>query len=140
MRGQTKNGSPRPHEKTSKRRRPVAHRRSLRLGLAPDGGLVGECLVAGQSPKKRRGTPLSSCRPTTCRKTRWGQVCYHMGGSEGSQRTRPEPQKLALGTWNVTSLWGKELERVREVECYQLDLVGLTSTHISSQLWDRTPG
>ncbi|KAK0156273.1 Craniofacial development protein 2 [Merluccius polli] len=54
-----------------------------------------------------------------------------MGGSErqGSRRTRPERQKLALGTWNVTSLWGKEPELVREVERYQLDLVGLTSTH-----------
>ena len=25
-------------------------------------------------------------------------------------------QKLALGTWNLTSLWGKELELVREVD------------------------
>ncbi|XP_034049376.1 uncharacterized protein LOC117530597 [Thalassophryne amazonica] len=38
-------------------------------------------------------------------------------------------QMLALGAWNITSLWGKELELVREVECYQLDLVGLASTH-----------
>ena len=29
----------------------------------------------------------------------------------------------------VSSLWGNELELVRKVECYQLDLVGLTSTH-----------
>uniref|UniRef100_A0AAQ4NW66 Endonuclease/exonuclease/phosphatase domain-containing protein n=1 Tax=Gasterosteus aculeatus aculeatus TaxID=481459 RepID=A0AAQ4NW66_GASAC len=36
---------------------------------------------------------------------------------------------LALGMWNVTSLGGKEPELVREVERYQLDLVGLTSTH-----------
>ncbi|KAK5913431.1 hypothetical protein CgunFtcFv8_007964 [Champsocephalus gunnari] len=49
--------------------------------------------------------------------------------SRGSRRTRPGQQKLALGTWNVTSLGGKELELVREVERYQLDLVGLTSTH-----------
>ncbi|KAJ7997921.1 hypothetical protein DPEC_G00217190 [Dallia pectoralis] len=54
-----------------------------------------------------------------------------MGGSEGggSRRIRPGRQKLALGTWNVTSLGGKEPELVREVERYQLDLVGLTSTH-----------
>ena len=47
-----------------------------------------------------------------------GLVRWHMGGSEGqgSRRTRPERQKLALGTWNVTSLWGKEPELVREVE------------------------
>ncbi|XP_033991643.1 solute carrier family 22 member 7-like [Trematomus bernacchii] len=37
---------------------------------------------------------------------------------------RPGRQKLALGTWNVTSLGGKEPELVREVERYQLDLVG----------------
>ena len=31
--------------------------------------------------------------------------------------------------WNVTSLAGKEPELVREVERYELDMVGLTSTH-----------
>ena len=31
--------------------------------------------------------------------------------------------------WNVTSLVGKEPELVREVEKFQLDIVGLTSTH-----------
>jgi len=41
----------------------------------------------------------------------------------------PRHCQLALGTWNVTSLAGKEPELVREVERYQLDLVGLTSTH-----------
>ena len=39
--------------------------------------------------------------------------------------------KLANGTWNVTSLMGKEPELVREVERYQSDIVGLTSTHSS---------
>uniref|UniRef100_A0A8C4RHA8 Centrosomal protein of 162 kDa n=1 Tax=Erpetoichthys calabaricus TaxID=27687 RepID=A0A8C4RHA8_ERPCA len=38
-------------------------------------------------------------------------------------------EKLALGTWNVTSLKGKEPELVREVERFRLDIVGLTSTH-----------
>jgi len=32
-------------------------------------------------------------------------------------------------TWNVTSLPGKELELVCEVDWYQLGMVGLTSTH-----------
>jgi len=36
---------------------------------------------------------------------------------------------LVLGTWNVTSLAGKEPELVREVERYKLDMVRLTSTH-----------
>ena len=47
--------------------------------------------------------------------------------------------KLANGTWNVTSLMGKEPELVREVERYQSDIVGLTSTHSlgfgTSLLW-----
>ena len=38
-------------------------------------------------------------------------------------------RQLVLGTWNVTSLAGKEPELVREVERYQLDMVGLTSLH-----------
>ncbi|TWW73543.1 hypothetical protein D4764_15G0009370 [Takifugu flavidus] len=37
--------------------------------------------------------------------------------------------KLALGTWNVTSLVEKEPELVRKVEKFRLDTVGLTSTH-----------
>lgn len=55
----------------------------------------------------------------------------HTGGSEGygPRRTRSGQQRLALGTWNITSLWGKAPELVREVERYQLDLVWLTSTH-----------
>ncbi|KAK3533295.1 hypothetical protein QTP70_015170, partial [Hemibagrus guttatus] len=36
---------------------------------------------------------------------------------------------LAFGTWNVTSLGGKEPELVREVERYRLEIVGLASTH-----------
>ncbi|XP_023250526.1 NLR family CARD domain-containing protein 3-like [Seriola lalandi dorsalis] len=34
-----------------------------------------------------------------------------------------------FGTWNVTSLAGKEQELVEEVERYRRDIVGLTSTH-----------
>lgn len=37
--------------------------------------------------------------------------------------------KLVMGTWNVASLVGKELELVEEVEQFQVDIVGLTSTH-----------
>ena len=37
--------------------------------------------------------------------------------------------KLAIESWNVTSLMGKELELVQEVERYQLDIVGLTDAH-----------
>uniref|UniRef100_A0A8P4KHH4 Reverse transcriptase domain-containing protein n=1 Tax=Dicentrarchus labrax TaxID=13489 RepID=A0A8P4KHH4_DICLA len=63
-----------------------------------------------------------------------------MGGSKGRgpRQTRPGQQKLALGTWNVTLLGGKEPELVREVECYQLDLVGLTSTQHFRELQNPT--
>ncbi|KAI2668786.1 Craniofacial development protein 2 [Labeo rohita] len=47
---------------------------------------------------------------------------------------------LAIGTWNVTSLGGKEPELVQEVERYRLEIVGLASTHISgsgTQLLER---
>uniref|UniRef100_A0A8C5FFM2 Endonuclease/exonuclease/phosphatase domain-containing protein n=1 Tax=Gadus morhua TaxID=8049 RepID=A0A8C5FFM2_GADMO len=85
----------------------------------------------GHSPNKLRGTPPLIPWAHHLWETRWGRVRSHMGGSEGqgSRRTRPGRQKLALGTWNVTSLRGKEPELVREVERYQLDLVGLTSMH-----------
>ena len=36
---------------------------------------------------------------------------------------------LAMGTWNVASLGGKEPELVREAERYWLEIVGLASTH-----------
>ena len=56
-------------------------------------------------------------------------------GSGGSQRqgpwwSNPRLLKLAIESWNVTSLMGKELELVQEVERYQLDIVGVTSMHI----------
>ena len=61
-------------------------------------------------------------------------------GSDGTRSPRPGLQRLTLGMWNVTSLGGKEPELVQEVECYGLDLVGLTSTHSAgsgSKLLDR---
>ncbi|KAK0141183.1 Craniofacial development protein 2 [Merluccius polli] len=60
-----------------------------------------------------------------------GRVQCELGGGRrrGPWRSDPRLQKLALGTWNVTSLVGKEPELVREVEKFWLDIVGLTSTH-----------
>ena len=46
-----------------------------------------------------------------------------------SRRSDPGLRKLALGTWNVTSLMGKEPELVSEIEKLRLHIVGLTSTH-----------
>ncbi|KAI3364498.1 hypothetical protein L3Q82_011284, partial [Scortum barcoo] len=48
----------------------------------------------------------------------------------GLGRPNPWTKTLAIGTWNVTSLGGKEPElEMREVERYRLEIVGLTSTH-----------
>ncbi|KAK3564528.1 hypothetical protein QTP86_022862 [Hemibagrus guttatus] len=54
-----------------------------------------------------------------------------LGSSHGRGPRRPKPwtKNLAFGTWNVTSLGGKEPELVREVEQYRLEIVGLASTH-----------
>ena len=57
-------------------------------------------------------------------------------GSGGSQRqgqwqSDPRSLKLAIRTWNITSMMEKEPELVREVERYWLDIVGLTSTYSS---------
>ncbi|KAI3371629.1 hypothetical protein L3Q82_024196, partial [Scortum barcoo] len=55
------------------------------------------------------------------------------GSSRGGGPRRPNPwtKTLAIGTWNVTSLGGKEPELVREVERYRLEIVGLTSMRIA---------
>ncbi|KAI3356688.1 hypothetical protein L3Q82_003370 [Scortum barcoo] len=105
--------------------------------------LAGERLVAGSLPTGpasgraqpemawRRGPPPSS-RLTTRRKVHEGPVQCGLGSSRGrGPRRRPNPwnKTLAIGTWNVTSLGGKEPELVREVERYRLEIVGLTSTH-----------
>nr|XP_054590348.1 uncharacterized protein LOC129154585 [Nothobranchius furzeri] len=80
----------------------------------------------------RRGNvgPLSHGLTTRGRGQR-GRVQCVTGGSRGRGlwRSDPQLQKLALGTWNVTSLVGKEPELVCEVERFRLDIVGLTSTH-----------
>ncbi|KAI3371233.1 hypothetical protein L3Q82_023537, partial [Scortum barcoo] len=47
----------------------------------------------------------------------------------GASTTQSWTKTLAIGTWNVTSLGGKEPELVREVERYRLEIVGLASTH-----------
>ncbi|TWW77463.1 hypothetical protein D4764_12G0008530 [Takifugu flavidus] len=68
---------------------------------------------------------------TTCRRGQRGRVHCVLGSSrrQGPWRSDSRLHKLALGTWNVTSLVGKEPELVREVEKFRLDIVGLTSTH-----------
>ncbi|KAK3525845.1 hypothetical protein QTP70_010916 [Hemibagrus guttatus] len=94
------------------------------------GGRVFACgTLLGTARRKDVGPP--SHRPTTCRKEHKGPVQRVLGSSHGRGPRRPKPwtKNLAFGTWNVTSLGGKEPELVREVEQYQLDIVRLASTH-----------
>ncbi|TWW74372.1 R2DM Retrovirus-related Pol polyprotein from type II retrotransposable element [Takifugu flavidus] len=94
----------------------------------------GRAYVHGARPGPARtsyvDTPVSS-GPTTRRRSMKGPVQCGLGGGprRGPGLSDPRLWKLTFGTWNVTSLAGKELELVGEVECYQLDVVGLTSTH-----------
>ncbi|KAK3538079.1 hypothetical protein QTP70_028636 [Hemibagrus guttatus] len=80
------------------------------------------------------GQTKSSSKPlwnTTRRKEHKGPVQCVLGSSHGWGPRRPKPwtKNLAFGTWNVTSLGGKEPELVREVERYRLEIVRLASTH-----------
>uniref|UniRef100_A0A8C6M0S1 Endonuclease/exonuclease/phosphatase domain-containing protein n=1 Tax=Nothobranchius furzeri TaxID=105023 RepID=A0A8C6M0S1_NOTFU len=74
----------------------------------------------------------SNCGPTTRRRNMKGPVQCGSGGRLRQEpwRSDPRTRKLVIGTWNVTSLAGKEQELVAEVERYRLDIVGLTSTHM----------
>ncbi len=57
----------------------------------------------------------------------WGRL--PVGSPPAGGTVRGRTRKLALGTWNVTSLAGKEPEIVREVERFRLEIVGITFTH-----------
>ncbi|KAI3374447.1 hypothetical protein L3Q82_006267 [Scortum barcoo] len=98
------------------------------------GGLPGGRVFAhGTRPGSARNGDVGppSSRLTTRRKVHEGPVQCGLGSSRGGGPRRPNPwtKTLAIGTWNVTSLGGKEPELVREVERYRLEIVGLTSTH-----------
>ncbi|KAI3373811.1 hypothetical protein L3Q82_021970 [Scortum barcoo] len=105
------------------------------LGL----GLAGERLVAGSLPTgPGRAQPemaawarLPVGSPPAGRSMRGRCNVVWVAVVAGGPRRRPNPwtKTLAIGTWNVTSLGGKEPELVREVERYRLEIVGLTSTH-----------
>ncbi|KAK3552246.1 hypothetical protein QTP86_006094 [Hemibagrus guttatus] len=94
------------------------------------GGRVFACGTRpGTAQRNDVGPP--SRRPTTRRKEHKGPVQCVLGSGHGRGPRRPKPwtKNLAFGTWNVTSLGGKEPELVREVERYRLEIVGLASTH-----------
>ncbi|GAA6099379.1 uncharacterized protein LOC120491749, partial [Tachysurus ichikawai] len=93
----------------------------------------GRVLPHGARPGSARRSDVGpiSRGPTTCRRNRKGPVHCGLDGSrrQGPRRPNPRTWNLALGTWIVTSLGGKEPELVREVERYRLEIVGLASTH-----------
>ena len=99
-------------------------------GRAPGGQALAHGARPGPARTGYMGTSPSG--PTTRRGSQRGPVSYGSGGPRREPwRSDPRLQKLALGTWNVTSLAGKELELVEEAERFRLDIVGLTSTHSS---------
>ncbi|KAK3561572.1 hypothetical protein QTP86_010655 [Hemibagrus guttatus] len=93
----------------------------------------GRVFACGTRPGTARRNDIGppSRRPTTRRKEHKGPVQCVLGSGHGRGPRRPKPwtKNLAFGTWNVTSLGGKEPELVREVERYRLEIVGLASTH-----------
>uniref|UniRef100_A0A8C6PJP1 Endonuclease/exonuclease/phosphatase domain-containing protein n=1 Tax=Nothobranchius furzeri TaxID=105023 RepID=A0A8C6PJP1_NOTFU len=86
---------------------------------------------AWPGPARTRYMGSSNCGPTTRRRNMKGPVQCGSGGRPRREpwRSDPRTRKLVFGTWNVTSLAGKEQELLAEVERYRLDIVGLTSTH-----------
>ncbi|KAI3358274.1 hypothetical protein L3Q82_003272 [Scortum barcoo] len=94
------------------------------------GAQAGERLVVagslptgpGRAQPEMADVGPPSSRLTTRRKVHEGPVQCGLGSSRGGGPRRPNPwtKTLAIGTWNVTSLGGKEpeLKGVREVERY----------------------
>ncbi|KAK3557745.1 hypothetical protein QTP86_000302 [Hemibagrus guttatus] len=100
------------------------------------------------SLRKRQESELEVAELKMLRRAPGGRVfaCGTRPGTarrnDGPRRPKPWTKNLAFGTWNVTSLGGKEPELVREVERYRLEIVGLASTHSlgsGTQLLERAP-
>ncbi|KAI3366343.1 hypothetical protein L3Q82_000505 [Scortum barcoo] len=99
--------------------------------LAPGGQVFAHGTRPGSARNGATWAHLSDSS-TTGRKVHEGPVQCGLGSSRGrgpSTTQFPGTKTLAIGTWNVTSLGGKEPELVWEVEMYRLEIVGLTSTH-----------
>ena len=96
---------------------------------APVAGAFGHGTRLGAAQASYVGPPSS--RLTTSRRVQKGPVQCDLGVSPGRGPRKPNSRMmtLAIGTWNVTSLGGKEPELVQEVERYRLEIFGLTTTH-----------
>ncbi|XP_016518994.1 translation initiation factor IF-2-like [Poecilia formosa] len=96
---------------------------------APGGRAFTYGARLGSARRGDMGPPSNGL--TTCRRGQRGRVQCVTGSNRGRGPWRSDPrlQKLAFGTWNVTSLVGKEPELVCEAERFRLKIVGLTSTH-----------
>ncbi|KAI3364639.1 hypothetical protein L3Q82_011422, partial [Scortum barcoo] len=143
--GQTKSGSQAHHEKKNIKDRCYVARigvtgappwsQAWGWGSQASAWWPGLCPrdPAGLSPKWRNGDawarlPVGS--PPAGRSMRGRcNVVWVAVVAGGLDDPIPGTKTLAIGTWNVTSLGGKEPELVREVERYRLEIVGLTSTH-----------
>ncbi|KAK3518499.1 hypothetical protein QTP70_001476 [Hemibagrus guttatus] len=89
---------------------------------ARPGGRVFACGTRPGTARRNDVGPPSR-RPTTRRKEHKGPVQCVSGSGHGRGPRRPKPwsKNLAFGTWNVTSLGGKEPELVREAERYRVE-------------------
>uniref|UniRef100_A0A671U0G4 Endonuclease/exonuclease/phosphatase domain-containing protein n=1 Tax=Sparus aurata TaxID=8175 RepID=A0A671U0G4_SPAAU len=96
---------------------------------APGGRVFAHGTRPGAAQTSNMGPPYSGL--TTRRRVQKGPVQCDLGGSLGWGPRRPNPRTvtLAMGTMECPLAGGKEPELVWEVERYQLEIVGLTSTH-----------
>ncbi|XP_049893944.1 uncharacterized protein LOC126385944 [Epinephelus moara] len=96
-------------------RRPLGVKRQLELTVYTINPLtVGAVVLWGHHLQHLQGQAL-------------GSGDSELDGGQGPRRVDPWRSRLALGTWNVTSLSGNEPEQVQEMKQYQLNITGLTS-------------
>ena len=119
--GQTKNGSKTPMKKL----KGICVTRPGGIpgpsSEARPGGRYRQRAPGGRAYHARKGNVDTSSPPrwpTTRGWKQWGRVRCNKGGSYSRRfgRTDSGQRRLTFGTWNVTTLLGKEPELVREVE------------------------
>ena len=97
------------------------------LQAAPVGLAFAHGTQSGAARMSNVGPPSS--RLTIHRRVHKGLMLRNLDGGRRPRCPNSRTVTLAMGTWNVTSLEGKEPELVQEVERYRLEIVGLTSTY-----------